>query len=91
MILITYYYYYHYYYHKLIQSFNEEQIAISPKTQWGSESTGENEIKEMKRKYRTINSEENIYLILIQKCKYLMNSQLNLVKNSTQIQIQYWL
>ena len=30
-----------YHYHKLTQSPNGEQIAISPKTQWESESTGE--------------------------------------------------
>ena len=29
----------------------------------GSESTGEKEIKEMKRKYRTINSDEKMYSI----------------------------
>ena len=35
------YYYYYYYYFKLTQILNGERIAISPKTQWGSESTGE--------------------------------------------------
>ena len=40
-------YYYHYYY-KLTQIPNGELITISPKTQWGSESTGEKEIIDKK-------------------------------------------
>ena len=32
------------FHYKLTQSPNGEQIAISPKTQWGSESIGEKEI-----------------------------------------------
>ena len=41
---------YYYYYYKLIQSPNGERIAISPKTQWGSESTVEKVIIDKKLK-----------------------------------------